>query len=55
MNSGFRHAGLFLESGNLKTTTYLLDEAIGFEVDDNGDLKFDWFNKEPGELLPMLR
>ena len=35
--------------------TYRLDEAIGFEVVDNGERKLAWYGKEPGVVQPGLK
>ncbi len=53
LNSGFHRVGLLLVRGNMGAT-YRLDEAVGFEVVDDGERKFAWYGREPGVVQPQL-
>ena len=53
LNSGFHRVNLLLVRG-IKSGTYKMQEAIGFEVIDNAERKFAWYGKEPGVLSPRL-
>jgi homopolymeric O-antigen transport system ATP-binding protein len=53
LNSGFHRVKLFLVRGDMGAT-FILDDAIGFEVLDNAERKFAWYGKEPGVLSPHL-
>lgn len=53
LNSGFHRVSVFLVRGSL-SGTFILHDAIGFEVVDTAQRGFAWFGKEPGVLCPEL-
>jgi lipopolysaccharide transport system ATP-binding protein len=54
LNSGFHRVTLLLVRGKM-TSTFRLEEAIGFEIVDDKERGFAWYGKEPGVLCPQLR
>jgi lipopolysaccharide transport system ATP-binding protein len=53
LNSGFHRVSIFMVRGSL-SGTFILHDAIGFEVVDTAQRGFAWFGKEPGVLCPEL-
>jgi lipopolysaccharide transport system ATP-binding protein len=53
LNSGFHRIGLLLERGSM-ANTFRFEEALGFEVVDDNERLFGWYNRESGVLHPRL-
>jgi lipopolysaccharide transport system ATP-binding protein len=52
-NSGFHRVSVLLERGSV-ANTFRFEEALGFEVVDNNERLFGWYNREPGVLHPRI-
>ncbi len=53
LNSGFHRVDLLLVR-DTAATTFVLEDAIGFEVANTAERKFAWFGREPGAVQPLL-
>lgn len=53
LNSGLHRVSVFLIRGSL-SGTFIVHDAVGFEVADTAPRGFAWFGKEPGVLCPEL-
>jgi len=54
LNSGYYRVNIFLIRGTFGTT-YVLNDALKFEVVDNSERQFAWYGREPGVLCPQLQ